>query len=182
MVKADFSESTYTKIVGHTTSVSIKILRTELAKVDSTFNTTQWGGTYWCLPLILAQDEMRYVAHDEHFHTCPMAKPNLVNSKIIDQVTGRKLVLLQELQQQLLREFDLQVAVDRAGVETIAAVVDKQFIEEKKEEYRGYAGKTTLSLLAHVWTWSVITNAKRIDIKAIFYAPWGDLPNQLINT
>ena len=50
-------------------------------------------------------------------------------------------------------------------------VVDEQYIEEKKEEYRGYAGKTTLTLLVHVGTWSVITNAKRIEIKAIFYYP-----------
>ena len=62
---------------------------------------------------------MRYVAHDEHLHSGPMAKSNLVNSNITDQKTGRKLVLLQELQQQLWREFGLKVAVDRAGVDTI---------------------------------------------------------------
>ena len=83
---------------------------------------------------------MIYVAHDENFHSGPMAKPNLVNSNITDQTTVRELVLLQELQRQLWGEFDLQVAIDRAGVGTIALVVDKQYIEEKKEEYRGYAG------------------------------------------
>ena len=57
-----------------------------------------------------------------------MAKSNLVNSNITDQKTGRKLVLLQELQQQLWREFDLKVSVDRAGVDTIAAVLNKKNI------------------------------------------------------
>ena len=74
---------------------------------------------------------MRYVAHDEHFHFSPMAKPNLANSNITDQTTGRKLILIQELQIKLWREFGLQVAVDRAGVDTIAAVVDEQYTEEK---------------------------------------------------
>ena len=98
MVKANFGEATFTKMVGQPTSRSIKILKTELAKVASTFNTTQWGGTYGCLPLTPDQDEIRYVAHDEHYHSGPMAKPNLFNSNITDQTTGRKLVLLQELQ------------------------------------------------------------------------------------
>ena len=34
----------------------------------------------------------------------------------------------------------------------------------------------------HVGTWAVITNTVRINIKAIFYAPWSDSPNQHINT
>ena len=75
---------------------------------------------------------MRYVAHDEHFHSGPMAKPNLVNYKITEQTTGRELVLLQELQRQLWREFSLQVAVDRAGLDIFAAVVNKQYTKEKR--------------------------------------------------
>ena len=39
-----------------------------------------------------------------------------------------------------------------------------------------------LTLLAHVRTWSVITNSDLMDIKAIFYAPWSDFPNQHIKT
>ena len=38
-----------------------------------------------------------------------------------------------------------------------------------------------LTLLTHARTWSVIINSERMDIKAIFYAPWIDLPNQHIN-
>ena len=98
MVKATFSEATFKKMWGHPTSGCIKILTTELAKATITFNTTQWGGTYGCLPLILTEDGMRYVAHDGNFHSGPMAKPNLVNSNITDQTAGRKLSLLQELQ------------------------------------------------------------------------------------
>ena len=182
MVKATFGEATFTKIVVQPTLGSIKILTTELTKVASTFSTTQWGGTYVCFPLILAQDEMRYVAKDEHFHSGPMSNPTLVNSNITYQTTSRKLALLQELQRQIWREFDLQVAVDRAGVKIIAAVIGEQYVEEKKYDYRGYAGETTLYLLAHVRTWSVITNAESIDIKAIFYAPLSDSPNQHTNT
>ena len=84
MVKATFGEATFTKIVVQPTSGSIKVLTTELAKVASTFNTTQWVGTYRYLPIILAQDEMRYVAHDENFHIFLMVNPNLVNSNITD--------------------------------------------------------------------------------------------------
>ena len=62
-----------------------------------------------------------------------MANPNLINSNITDYTTNHKLLLLQELQQQLWREFDLQVAVKRAGVDTIAAVLDEKYIKEKNE-------------------------------------------------
>ena len=79
MVKTTFGESTFTKMVGHPTSVPIKIMTIELAKFASTFSTTEWGGTYGRLPLILAQDETRYVVHDGNLHSGPMAKPNLVN-------------------------------------------------------------------------------------------------------
>ena len=101
MVKTTFGEATFTKIVGQPTSGSIKVLTTEMAKVASTSITTKWGGTYGCLPLILAQDKMRYVAHDEYFHSGPMANTNLVNANIADKATIRELVLLQELQRQL---------------------------------------------------------------------------------
>ena len=65
-----------------------------------------------------------------------MAKLTLVNSNITYQTTGRELVLIQELQRKLWREFNLQVAVDREGVYTIAAIIDEQYIEEEEEEYR----------------------------------------------
>ena len=103
MVKAIFYEATFTRMVEQPTLGSIKILTLEMVKVASTLNTAQWGVTYGCLPLILTQYEMRYVAHDEHFHSGPMAKPNLFNSNIIDQTTGRELFLLEELQRQLWR-------------------------------------------------------------------------------
>ena len=98
MMKTTFVEATFTKMVEKLTLGSIKILTTELEKVAITFSTTQWGVTYGCLPLILAQDEMRYVAHNDHFHSGPMDKPNLVNLNITDHTTSRELVQLQELQ------------------------------------------------------------------------------------
>ena len=95
MAKTTLGEATFTKMVRHPTSGSIKIMTTKLEKVANTFSTMQWGETYGCLPLILDQDEMRYVAHDNHFHYVPMAKPNLVNVNITEKKTFRKLVLLQ---------------------------------------------------------------------------------------
>ena len=128
MVKTTFGEATSTKMVGQPTSGSIKILTTELAKVTSTFSNTQWWGTYKCRTLILTQDEMRYMTHDNNFHSGPIDKTDLVNANITDKTTGHELVLIQELQRKLWQEFDLQVAVDRAGVDTIAAVVNDQYI------------------------------------------------------
>ena len=122
MVKTTFGEATFTKMVGQPTLGYIKILG---ETVTSTFSTTQWGGTYECLPLILAQYEMRYVAHDEDFHSSPMDKPNLVNSNISYQTTGRKLALLQKMQWHIWQEFNLQVAFDHASVYITASVVDE---------------------------------------------------------
>ena len=95
MVKSTFGEATITKLVVEATSGFIKILTTELSNFASTFSTIQWEDTYGYLPLILAQDEMRYVAHDEHFHSGTIAKPNLVNSNITYQTTVREIILIQ---------------------------------------------------------------------------------------
>ena len=52
-----------------------------------------------------------------------------------------------------------------------------QYIEEKEVDYLGYVIETILSLVAHLRTWPVITNAERMTTKAAFIAPWSDFSN-----
>ena len=53
-----------------------------------------------------------------------------------------------------------------------------QYIEEKEVDYLGYSMETISSLIAHLRTWPVITNAEMMATKAAFVAPWSNSPNQ----
>ena len=56
-----------------------------------------------------------------------------------------------------------------------------QYIEEKEVDYLGYSMESILTLIAHLQTWSVITDAERMATKASFVAPWSDSPDQHIS-
>ena len=46
----------------------------------------------------------------------------------------------------------------------------------------GYKNATIKTMVTHLRTWFVITNAEKIAIKAAFHAPWSDTPNDHITT
>ena len=56
-----------------------------------------------------------------------------------------------------------------------------QYIKEKEVDYLGYGMETILLLVAHLRTWPVIINAKRMATKAALISPWSDSPNQHIS-
>ena len=37
-------------------------------------------------------------------------------------------------------------------------------------------------MITHLQTWFVITNKEKLDVKALFYAPWSETPNTHITT
>ena len=53
-----------------------------------------------------------------------------------------------------------------------------QCIEEKEVYYLGYSMETILSLITHLRTWPVVTNAEKMTTKPYFVAPWSDSLNQ----
>ena len=75
-------------------------------------------------------------------------------------------------------KYHLQEAVIFHGRAAIVAAVMPQYIEEKEVDYLGYSMESILSLIGHLQTWPVITNAERMAKKASFVVPWSDSPNQ----
>ena len=68
-------------------------------------------------------------------------------------------------------KYHLQEAVILHGRAAIVAAVMPQYIEEKEVDYLGYSMDSILTLIAHLRTWAVITNAERMATKAAFVAP-----------
>ena len=79
-------------------------------------------------------------------------------------------------------EYHLQEAVIFHGRAAIVAAVMPEYIEEKEVDYLGYSMESILSLIAHLRTWPVITDAERMAAKASFVSPWSDSPDQHISS
>ena len=71
---------------------------------------------------------------------------------------------------------------DAIGVKAIVAAVDEQYVEELSEDYIGYKNQTIATMITHLQTWFVITDKEKLDMKALFYAPWSETPNTHLTT
>ena len=71
-------------------------------------------------------------------------------------------------------EYHIQESFIFHGRAAIIAAVMPQYIEEKEVDYLGYIMETIFSLVAHLRTWPVITNAERMATQAALIAPWSD--------
>ena len=74
------------------------------------------------------------------------------------------------------------MVINAVAVEAIVAAVDDQYLDQLSEEYVGYRNATIKTMIAHLRSWFVITNAEKIAIKAAFLAPWADTPNAHVTT
>ena len=130
--------------------------------------------------LILNESKMRLLTVNNDLARRPIPKRDAVNPLIANDTKGRDLIILQEDQKTLYKEYDLQEAVDACRVTTIKQVVEAQYIEEKRREYAGYNNETIHSLLSHVQPWDIITNRENIKAKDRFHDMWRKSPDQHI--
>ena len=114
--------------------MSIQLLITQIYEVAIIFPTHQWKGHCGCLVLILNESKMRLLTVNNDLARRPIPKRDAVNPLIANDTKGRDLIILQEDQKTLYKEYDLQEAVDACGVTTIEQVVDVQYIKEKRKE------------------------------------------------
>ena len=107
-----------------------------------------------------------------------MEKPPFTHPDItpLTTVTGDK--QLNNEQKVTWDKYNLQEDVIFYGRAAIVAAVMPQYIEEKEVDYLGYGMETIFSIVAHLRTWPLITNAKRMATKAAFIAPWSDSTDQ----
>ena len=74
------------------------------------------------------------------------------------------------------------MVIDAVAFEAIIASVDKQYINELKENYVGYNNLTIKTMIFQLRTWFIITNSEKVAIKAHFHAPWSNTSNSHITT
>ena len=79
-----------------------------------------------------------------------------------------------------MREYELELAVDRYAAAAIVANVDKQSIVAKCIHYIGYANETAHTMIAELMTHPVVLNAEKREIRAFFVAPCSDSPNMTL--
>ena len=79
-----------------------------------------------------------------------------------------------------MREYELELAVDRDAAAAIVANVDKQSIVTKFIQYIGYTNETAHTMIAELMTHPVVLNAEKREIRAFFVAPCSDSPNMTL--
>ena len=121
---------------------------------------------------------MRHVANDPRLDCDRIENPPCMHPNITPLTTVNEDKQLTNEHKVTWDEYHLQEAVIFHGIAAIITAVMPQYIEEKEVDYLGYGMETILSLVAHLRTWPVITNAERMATKAAFIAPWIDSPDQ----
>ena len=125
---------------------------------------------------------MRLATTDDSLNCAWLKKKAIIHRNIANDTKGRDLIQLQEDQKLHWTEYHFQMVIGAVAVEAIIAAVDKQYIDELKEEYVGYNNQAIKTMVLQLWTWFVITNSEKVVIKAHFYAPWSDTPKSHITT
>ena len=74
------------------------------------------------------------------------------------------------------------MVINAVAVEAIVVAVEKQYIDELKDDYVGYNNQTIKTMVLQLRTWFVITKIENVSIKAHFHALWSDTPNSHITT
>ena len=169
-------------IIGQPTLPAVRKIVEQLATFTSHFSTSAWGGKHGHLALVLDEKKMRAITNDGALDCSRLKKPGLVHPSIDGNTKGRDLLEFQEKHKQTWAEYHSQMVIDAVAVEAIVAAVDVQYLDQLSEEYVGYKNATIKTMVAHLRTWFVITNAEKIAIKAAFHAPWADTPNAHVTT
>ena len=62
------------------------------------------------------------------------------------------------------------------AVEAMVVAIDKQYVKELKEDYKGYKKQTIKTMVTHLRTWYVINTKEKLAIKSHFLAPCSKNP------
>ena len=84
------------KIVGQTTLNSLRHLVDQLATFGSHFATTKWVDKHGFLRLFLNEDKMCLAARYNNLNCEQLAKLEILNPKIEDNIKGHEILQLQE--------------------------------------------------------------------------------------
>ena len=177
MVETRFKAAVFPRLNAIPTILFIDELVKAIAQVATSLKTRMWGELHGCLALFLEETEMRHVAKNSTLNCDRMEKQPFTHPDITPLTTITKDKQLTNEHKVTWDEYHLQEAVVFHGISAIVTAVMPQYIEEKEVDYLGYSMETILSLVTHLRTLPVITNAERMAKKAAFSAPWNDSPD-----
>ena len=182
MVQGQLEAVPFDPLIGQPTRHSVRQLIDELAGFTSHFSSSHWGGRHGYLSLVLFDAEMRLVTGDAALDCSRLPLPAHINTRITDATVGHALLQLKEEHKVECQEYTFQTVLYAISVKAIVADVDDQYVEELSEDYIGYKNQTIATMITHLQTCFVITNKEKLDMKALFYAPWSGTPNTHITT
>ena len=178
MVEARFKAAVIPRLNVMPTILWIDKIVKAIAQIATSLKTRMWGGIHGCLALVLKESKMGLVANDPTLDCENMEKPPFTHPNITPLTTVTEDKHLTNEHKVTWEKYHLQEAIIFHGREAIVAAVMPQYIEEKEVDYLGYSMESILTLIAHLRTWPVITNAERMATKASYVAPWSDYPDQ----
>ena len=181
MVEACFKAAVIPRLNAIPTILSIDELVRAIAQFAMSLKIRMWGVLHGCLALVLEESDMRLVANNPTLDCDRMEKPPFTHLDITPLTTLTKYKQLTNDHKVMWDEYHIHEAVIFHGRAAIVAAVMLQYIEEKKVDHLGYSMETILSLITHLCTWPVITNAESMATKTDFFAPWSDFPDQHIS-
>ena len=178
MVRAKFAAHPLDALVGQPTIASCHHMTEQIAKICAAFKTTQWGGGHGHLKLALVFEKYKAVINKPNFSGAnvlpqPYAAATTFKKDDDSNATEKK----RADHKTLWREFELQEAINAVGVEAIVKAVDKQYVQQLKQDYIGFTGKIIFAVLKHLRMWYTVTNSQKIAIKRRFHAPWSETLN-----
>ena len=95
---------------------------------------------------------MRLATTDYSLNCAWLKKTAIIHPNIANDTKGRDLIQLQEDQKLHWTEYHFQMVIGAVAVEAIIAAVDKQYIDELKEEYVGYNNQAIKTMVLQLWT------------------------------
>ena len=164
------------RIVGEPTIDSYDSLIEQLCVGAALIKTTQWGGKFGHIPIILEDERFRIITNDENATTEDVVAFDEVDPNIDANTPDFEAKKLARKWDAKIRAQKMQEEVKSHFVGIIVGAVDEEYIIEKKVEYVGYANETPKSLLKYIKkTWCKVTTLQRGKALANFREPWDNV-------
>ena len=160
-------------IIGQPITQSMNLMTEQTAEITAAIRTTAYGGKHGCLALVLGATDYCVVMGNSLSSTNLLEKWKGTVASLTTQATPFNILTAKERSQADKKEYKIQEAVNKIGVELIIKCIEPQCTKEKDEEYSGYSNKMIKSLLLNAQsTWCKLLTKEKTDAGTAFYQPW----------
>ena len=129
MIRAKFDAVTITRVVGQPSLTLVRILVDELTKIVAGCKTSKWGRKHGHLKVVLGKDKYRLVLAQPNLDCTVVGKPPIAPTDFVANEDANAAKTKKAAHKILWREYQMQEAVNKIGVEQIVDAIDAQYIE-----------------------------------------------------